>query len=133
VGDVAASRRLVVVAGAAGLVSALAGCGSGDDDGDGGASGEVLGNVSEIPEGGGQVFADAEVVVVQPRAGEFLGFSAICTHRGCTVADVSGGTINCTCHGSRFSITDGSVARGPADRPLPEEAITVRDGTIRLR
>ncbi|MGP3971911.1 Rieske (2Fe-2S) protein [Streptomyces sp. 6N223] len=126
---VVTSRRLVVVAGAAGLASALAGCGSGDGDG----GGEVLGDVSEIPEGGGRVFADAQVVVVQPAAGEFLGFSAICTHQGCTVADVSDGTINCHCHGSRFRITDGGVERGPAERPLPEEAITVRDGTIRLR
>jgi Rieske Fe-S protein len=127
-----ASRRVVVVAGAAGLVPAFAACGSGDGEDGGDGGGEVLGNVSEIPEGGGRIFADAQVVVVQPKPGEFLGFSAICTHRGCTVAEVSGGTINCACHGSRFRITDGEVARGPADRPLPEEAVTVRDGTIRL-
>jgi Rieske Fe-S protein len=133
VGGVVTSRRVVVVAGAAGLASALAGCGSGEESGDGDGGGRVLSDVSEIPEGGGRVFADDEVVVVQPAAGEFRGFSAICTHQGCTVAEVSDGTINCHCHGSRFRIADGGVARGPADRPLPEAAIAVRDGTIRLR
>jgi Rieske Fe-S protein len=131
--EVVTSRRVVVVAGAAGLASVLAACGGGDD-GEGGDGGDgVLADVSEIPEGGGRVFADARVVVVQPAAGEFRGFSAICTHRGCTVGEVSGGTINCPCHGSRFYISDGGVAHGPAERPLPEAAITVRNGTIRLR
>ncbi|MDU0302924.1 Rieske (2Fe-2S) protein, partial [Streptomyces sp. PAL114] len=79
----------------------------------------------------GRVLGAEEIVVTQPEEGEFKAFSAICTHQRCLVSDVSDGTINCPCHGSRFRVTDGSVERGPATRPLPEERITVDGNTIR--
>lgn len=82
--------------------------------------------------GGGKIFADRKVVVTQPDRGEFKAFSAVCTHQGCTVATVADGTINCPCHGSEFRITDGSVAGGPATRPLPAERITVQGDSIEL-
>jgi Rieske Fe-S protein len=44
---------------------------------------------------------------------------------GCPVSDVSGGTINCLCHGSQYSIEDGSVVAGPAPSPLPAKPIEV--------
>jgi Rieske Fe-S protein len=70
-----------------------------------------------VPVGGGTI-VDQRVVVTQPAAGEFRGFSAICTHQRCPLANVANGTINCDCHGSRFSIEDGSVKNGPASEPL---------------
>lgn len=98
----------------------------------GSGGGTVLGATSEIPEGGGKVFADQKVVVTQPSAGTFKAFTAICTHMGCTVGSVSGGTINCPCHGSKFHIADGSVAGGPAPSPLAAETIAVSGGQITL-
>ncbi len=146
-----ASRRTVVAAaGASGLVAALAACGSGDNKSTpapaspetpgapgtstapSSAAAGALARTGDIPEGGGKVFADRKVVVTQPVKGEFKAFSAICTHEGCVVRDVSGGTINCPCHGSKFSASDGSVQHGPAQRPLPAERVTVQGGTIRL-
>ncbi|GAA1291161.1 hypothetical protein GCM10009609_69290 [Pseudonocardia aurantiaca] len=85
-----------------------------------------------VPVGGGTIVAAHGVVVTQPSAGVFVAFSATCTHLGCTVRAVAGGTINCFCHGSRFRITDGSVAGGPAPRPLPRVTLTVADGLIEL-
>ncbi|MFE2586132.1 Rieske (2Fe-2S) protein [Streptomyces sp. NPDC059378] len=96
------------------------------------AAGKELAKTADIPVGGGTIFAAEEVVVTQPEKGEFKAFSNICTHRQCPVANVSDGTINCTCHGSRFRITDGSVAHPPAPQPLPEKKITVEGDTIRL-
>jgi Rieske Fe-S protein len=81
--------------------------------------------------GGGEIFADAQVVVTQPTKGDFRGFSSICTHQGCPVTSISNGTINCTCHGSAFSIEDGSVQAGPAPRPLPAVKVSVAGGKIR--
>ncbi|MER5599088.1 Rieske (2Fe-2S) protein [Streptomyces sp. NPDC002265] len=96
------------------------------------AAGKELAKTADIPVGGGTIFAAEMVVVTQPEKGEFKAFSNICTHRQCPVANVSDGTINCTCHGSRFSITDGSVAHPPATQPLPEKKITVEGDAIRL-
>jgi Rieske Fe-S protein len=78
------------------------------------------------------VFPDQLVVVTQPEAGTFHAFSAVCTHQGCTVADVSGGTINCRCHGSKFAMTDGAPKEGPAQRPLDPRQITVAGDDVIL-
>ncbi|MFE0105369.1 Rieske (2Fe-2S) protein [Streptomyces sp. NPDC059009] len=96
------------------------------------ASPEELTKTSDIPVGGGKVFKPEKVVVTQPEAGEFKAFSAICTHNGCTVRDVSDGTINCPCHGSKYRVADASVADGPAPRPLPPRALKVTGKSISL-
>ncbi|MFF3156256.1 Rieske (2Fe-2S) protein [Streptomyces sp. NPDC057910] len=95
-------------------------------------AGQVLAKVSDIPVGGGRIFAEQKVVVTQPTAGTFKGFSAICTHQGCTVSAVADGTIDCPCHGSKYRIADASVAQGPATRPLPARQITVDKDSILL-
>ncbi|MEV0308929.1 Rieske (2Fe-2S) protein [Nonomuraea fuscirosea] len=93
---------------------------------------KALADVSDIPEGGGKVFEKQKIVVTQPTAGEFKCFTAVCTHQGCLVATVSNKTINCPCHGSKFSIEDGSVSAGPAGDPLEEKQIEVDGDKIRL-
>lgn len=105
---------------------------SGSGDSGSGGGGAALGKTADIPVGGGKVFADQKVVVTQPTAGAFKGFSATCTHMGCTVADVSGGTINCPCHGSKFHVADGSVASGPATSPLPAKQVKVSGDSVTL-
>ncbi|MDQ4009602.1 MAG: Rieske (2Fe-2S) protein [Actinomycetota bacterium] len=97
-----------------------------------GPAGESLASTADIPVGGGEVFADQNVVVTQPQAGTFKAFSAVCTHQGCTVSQVAAGTINCPCHGSKFAIADGSVVDGPASSPLEERRVTVSGDAIQL-
>jgi Rieske Fe-S protein len=87
-------------------------------------SGTKIAATSDIAVGGGEVLSGVKVVVTQPTKGEFKGFSAVCTHAGCILADVTT-TINCGCHGSQFSVTDGSVVQGPATTALPAVSITV--------
>ena len=96
------------------------------------AGGTALGATSQVPVGGGAIYASQKVVVTQPTAGEFKAFTAICTHQGCTVSTVSGGTINCPCHGSQYSISTGAVVRGPAPQPLAAKTIAVSNGEISL-
>jgi Rieske Fe-S protein len=106
--------------------------GAGGRSGSGSGDGEALTKTSDIEVGGGEVFPDQEVVVTQPKSGEFKCFTAVCSHQGCIVSNVSDGTINCDCHGSQYSIEDGSVVTGPATFPLAAEPITVTGDEITL-
>lgn len=152
--DLGPTRRNVIGGlAAAGLAAPLlAACGSGSSNSSatgttgsgqgaaspsptaGGGSGGSGGGIptSEIPVGGGKIFANQNVVVTQPKAGEFKAFSATCTHQGCAVSRVSGGMIDCPCHGSQFSIQDGSVQGGPAPSPLPEKKVTVTGNSLTI-
>jgi Rieske Fe-S protein len=96
----------------------------------GGVAPAGLARTSDIPVGGGKIFEDQKIVVTQPTAGTFKCFTAVCTHAGCVVGDVSGGTINCPCHGSKFKVADGSVANGPAKKSLAAVAIKVAGDAI---
>ena len=134
--DHALSRRsLLASAGlAAAAIGGLSACGGGGSD-DGGApsssgsAGPVTAKTSAIAVGSGTIYAEAQTVVTQPTAGEFKAFSSICTHAGCPVAAVTD-TINCNCHGSKFSITDGSVVAGPAKEPLAARTATVTGDSV---
>jgi nitrite reductase/ring-hydroxylating ferredoxin subunit len=126
----------------------LAACGGGgststpsaqprDPGSSGGSSGStLLTTVSAVPVGGGVILGQQNVVVTQPTKGQFEGFSATCTHQGCILANVSTGTINCTCHGSQFSIKDGSNVAGPLGSPagsvapLPKVPVKVQGNDV---
>ena len=92
----------------------------------------AVATVADVPVGGGIVLAAQDLVVTQPVAGTFKGFSATCTHQGCKVNEVAGGTINCPCHGSKFAVGDGAPTAGPAKKPLPEKSVAVDGDSIVL-
>jgi len=136
-------RRTMLRSAAVGGVALplLAACGGGSDT-SGGSSGGSSGGASQgsggggtittsdVPVGGGKILTAQQVVVTQPTKGDFKAFTAICTHQGCTVANVTGGTINCTCHGSQFSIKDGSPTSGPAQSALASKKVSVEGDQI---
>src|SRR6476646_7027040 len=103
---------------------------AGSGSGAAAAAPAALASTSDVPVGGGKILADKKIVLTQPKSGEFHGFSAVCTHAGCTVGSVSDGTINCPCHGSRFSVTNGAVVNGPATSPLPPVNVKVQGTSI---
>ncbi|NUR08380.1 MAG: Rieske (2Fe-2S) protein [Nocardioidaceae bacterium] len=127
----------------------LAACGGGDDStagsggqatdggatdsggsGDSGGGGGLKVPESEVPVGGGVILKSDQVVVTQPSKGDFKAFTAICTHQGCTVGSVEDGKIICPCHGSQFSIEDGSPQAGPASSPLASKQVSVAGGEV---
>ena len=121
----------------------LAACGGGSNAGgssssggssaSGGSSGSAGATVaaSAVPVGGGKILKSAQVVVTQPKKGEFKAFTAICTHQGCVVSEVKGGQIHCPCHGSIYSIKDGSPISGPAPSALAAKKVSVKGGGSR--
>lgn len=92
----------------------------------------VVAQTKDVPVGGGLILTDHPVVITQPKAGEFKAFTAVCTHQGCGVSTVGNGTIDCPCHGSRFSMVDGSVVNGPATAALTVVPVSVSGGQISI-
>lgn len=131
-------RTVLAVAGAVGAAGVLAACSSGGSTATPSSTppatsgrpspkgnATVLAATSDVPVAGGKVIEGKDVIVTQPKKGEFLAFTSICTHQGCTVAGVENGRIVCPCHGSEFSDSTGEVLQGPATQPLAQVEIEV--------
>ncbi|MGX1915234.1 Rieske (2Fe-2S) protein [Streptomyces phaeochromogenes] len=134
-------RTLLAALGGAGIAATLTACGGSDDSSSGSSDaskssgsggGTALAKTTDIPEGGGKVFADEGVVVTQPTAGEFKAYSTVCPHQKQQINSVADGTITCPAHGSQFNATDGSVKKGPATSGLTAAKITVSGDSITL-
>ncbi|MEV7602706.1 Rieske (2Fe-2S) protein [Kitasatospora sp. NPDC089797] len=86
---------------------------------------------ASVPVGGSAQVKDPAtgdaVYIVQPKAGQYCAFSAVCTHSGCAVDAPKNGQLYCPCHGSRFDAATGAVVNGPAVKPLPRYGVT-KDG-----
>ncbi len=125
-------KTLIAGIGVGAAAATVAACsssesGSGSEADPGSGSGDALAATSEVPVGSGVIVGD--VIVTQPVAGDFQGFSAVCTHTGCLINNISDGTINCPCHGSKFDL-EGQVVNGPAARPLEPIAVEVQGDSI---
>ena len=154
-----ATRRMVLVGAGVAGIAALAACGSKSSAPTGSGAAPVattgaapaatkaaaaataaaggavtaLAKLSDIPVGGAISAKDngKPIILAQPTAGVVKGFSAICTHMGCTVAPSSDGKeLDCPCHGSKYNATTGAVIHGPAPAPLPAVAVKVVSGAV---
>jgi len=132
VADPATSSGMGASTATSAAASAPASASSAASGGMGGTAAGALAATSAIPVGGGKIFAAQTTVVTQPTAGEFKVFSAVCTHMGCIVNQIADGRIDCPCHGSEYSITDGAVLAGPAPKPLPAKPFKVTGDSIFL-
>jgi Rieske Fe-S protein len=150
--------RLAATLGVGAATASVAACGgrsgggSGDGSGDGaavgqstpaasaggseeaaaGTGGKAIAAESDVAPGGAVKFKDRgrDAVLVHLDGGEFVAYSAVCTHAQCTVA-YKNAQLACPCHGSIFDPANGAeVVSGPAQTPLPEIPIRVQDGQI---
>ena len=97
-----------------------------------GTGGAAIAQASEVSPGSAVTFKDGgkDAVLVHLDDGQFVAYSAICTHQGCTVA-YRDSQLACPCHGSVFDPANGAeVVSGPAQTPLPEIPIEVQDGQV---
>ncbi len=79
--------------------------------------------------------ADTPVLVLR-RASHTYAIHDRCNHRGCSLVgrgEVIGDEIECTCHGSRFSLEDGALLQGPATQPQPAFETRERGGKLEVR
>ena len=69
---------------------------------------------------------------IQPKPGEYVALSVVCTHLGCVVQWQEGkGEFLCPCHGGRFS-SAGTVLGGPPPRPLEVLPVAVDGDQLRV-
>ena len=75
--------------------------------------------------------SDLEILVVN-FGGNFFCLDGRCTHAGAPLGEgtLTGEVLTCPWHGSQFKVTDGSVLRGPTEKPLKVYPSTVNNGSV---
>ena len=98
---------------------------------DSGAAATEVAKLADIPVGGGiaATLDGQPILLAQPTAGMVVGFSAICTHKGCKV-EPAATEFDCPCHQSRYDLATGEVLGGPAPRALDKVTVTVDGDTV---
>ena len=82
------------------------------------------------------VSVEGRQVLLHRSQGTVHAMEDACSHAGgplCEGEVVAPGVIACPWHGSRFSLEDGSVVRGPATHPQPRLMTRIRDGHVEVR
>jgi len=94
---------------------------------------QAIARTSKVQPGTALEFEDSgghPAVLVHLKSGNFVAYSAVCTHDGCVVS-YSNGQLACPCHGSIFDPANNArVVNGPARLPLPKIPIEVRGGNV---
>lgn len=69
------------------------------------------------------------VLVTRIDESNFVALRPVCTHAGGPV-EISGGSLVCAWHNSRFNQRTGAVTSGPANDPLPKENVALYGDTV---
>jgi cytochrome b6-f complex iron-sulfur subunit len=97
-----------------------------------GEGGQVRVAKKEVKLGGAHFFSfqGHPAVLLQPKAGDYVALTAVCTHLGCIVKWVDDkGEFLCPCHGGRFS-PEGKVLSGPPPKPLASYTVKIEDADL---
>ncbi|HEX4743558.1 MAG TPA: Rieske 2Fe-2S domain-containing protein [Candidatus Limnocylindria bacterium] len=80
--------------------------------------------------------AGAQSLVVVRRGDTLYALHDACAHAGCSLAEkgkLVGDEIECQCHGSRYDVRTGHVARGPSTFDQPAYEVRRADGRFEVR
>jgi nitrite reductase/ring-hydroxylating ferredoxin subunit/uncharacterized membrane protein len=82
-----------------------------------------------------RVVVDETPVLLLTQNGLTFAIHDRCSHRGCSLSEgqLEGEEIVCGCHGSRFSLRDGSLINGPATAAQPAFQVRENAGRIEVR
>jgi nitrite reductase/ring-hydroxylating ferredoxin subunit/uncharacterized membrane protein len=81
------------------------------------------------------VVAEGRQILLYRHDGTLYAIDNLCSHAGGLLSrgPVADLTVTCPLHGSRFSLADGCVSRGPASQPQPVLPTRIRNGWIEVR
>jgi len=81
------------------------------------------------------VEAEGRQIMLYRHRGSLYAIDNICSHAGGLLSrgPVADLTVTCPLHGSRFTLADGCVSRGPASQPQPALPTRIRNGWIEVR
>jgi nitrite reductase/ring-hydroxylating ferredoxin subunit len=89
--------------------------------------------LDEIPSGESKQFniEEIEILVINSK-GRYFCLAARCTHAGAPLVEgeIFGEVLICPWHGSNFRVSDGSVLKGPAERPLMVYKNTIKGNDL---
>jgi len=91
-----------------------------------------IGGVDDMEKDSGKIikFGNKPVIVIRKTNGDYIAFSAVCTHLDCIVQYRKDyGQIYCACHNGRYDL-NGRVASGPPPAPLQKYAVTIKDKEV---
>jgi nitrite reductase/ring-hydroxylating ferredoxin subunit/uncharacterized membrane protein len=82
-----------------------------------------------------RVDVDGQPILLVRSGEEVFAVGAVCSHYGAPLEEgkLSGDTIQCPWHASRFALGDGRVREGPACAALPSYDVRIAGGQIQVR
>ncbi len=120
-------------------------CGGGESDGGccGGACSTAAANPKKIVVTGLKDAADDQIkkmevggkkLILVKHDGKFFALDGTCTHKGGALGKglVLDGKIVCPLHGAEFDLASGTVAKGPAEKPLKTYKIDQRGDELTI-
>jgi nitrite reductase/ring-hydroxylating ferredoxin subunit len=81
------------------------------------------------------VVAEGRQILLYRHRSRLYAIDNVCSHAGGLLSrgPVADLTVTCPLHGSRFTLADGCVSRGPASQPQPVLLTRIRNGWIEVR
>ena len=86
-----------------------------------------IGAVEDMAKDSGKIikFGNKPVIVIREKSGDYVAFSAVCTHLDCIVQYRKDyGQIYCACHNGRYDLTGRNVS-GPPPAPLSKYGVKI--------
>jgi len=91
-----------------------------------------IGAVEDMEKDSGKIikFGSKPVIVVRKQAGEYVAFSAVCTHLDCIVQYRKDLTqIYCACHNGKYDLSGRNIS-GPPPAPLKKYGVTIKNDEV---
>ena len=91
-----------------------------------------IGAVEDMQKDSGKIikFGSKPVIVVRKQSGDYVAFSAVCTHLDCIVQYRKDLTqIYCACHNGKYDLNGRNVS-GPPPAPLKKYGVSIKNDDV---